>query len=133
MENRSNAPTDFGEPQLSDTLMTFLADEQRDEMLANGAARARGDDIDPYPVLKLYTPDSGASWVLTSLDADGDTAYGLIDMGAGFTELGVVSLSMLAGIKGPRGVPVAVEPNYKARKTLSAYVADAQRDGMVTD
>ena len=133
MENRSNAPTDVGEPQLSDTLKTFLTDELRDEMLANGAARARGDDIDPYPVLKLYTPDAGASWVLTSLDADGDAAYGLIDMGTGFTELGVVSLSMLAGIKGPRGVPVAVEPNYKARKTLSAYVADAQRDGMITD
>lgn len=133
MENRSNAPTGVGEPQLSDTLMTFLTDEQRDEMLANGAARARGDDIDPYPVLKLYTPDAGASWVLASLDADGDTAYGLIDIGTGFTELGVVSLSMLAGIKGPRGLPVAVEPNYKARKTLSAYVADAQRDGMVTD
>ncbi|RRH80608.1 DUF2958 domain-containing protein, partial [Variovorax beijingensis] len=43
------------------------------------------------------------------------------------------SLSMLASIKGPRGLPVAVEPHYKARKRLSAYLADAQRDGMITD
>ena len=113
--------------------MPFLTDEQRREMLANGVARARGEDIDPYPVLKLYTPDAGASWVLAALDADGDTAYGLIDVGTGFPELGTVSLSMLAGIKGPKGLPVAVEPQYKARKTLSVYVADAQRDGMVTD
>ena len=76
---------------------------------------------------------AGASWVLTALDADGDTAYGLIDIGTGFTELGLVSLKKLAGIKGPRGLPVTIEPNYKARKTLSAYVADAQRDVMVTN
>ncbi len=113
--------------------MPFLTDEQRRAMVANGLARARGEDIDPYPVLKLYTPDAGASWVLTALDADGDTAYGFIDVGTGFPELGTVSLTMLAGIKGPKGLPVAVEPQYKARKTLSAYVADAQRDGMVTD
>ena len=71
--------------------------------------------------------------MLTALDADGDLAYGLIDAGTGFPELGLVSLKMLGGIKGPKGMPVAVEPGYKARKTLSAYVADALRDGMVTD
>jgi len=113
--------------------MAFLTLEQRRQMLANGEARARGEDTDPYPVLKLYTPDAGASWVLTALDADGDLAYGLIDVGTGFPELGMVSLKMLAGIKGPKGRPVAVEPGYKARKTLSAYVADAQRDGAVND
>lgn len=113
--------------------MAFLTDEQRRQMLANGVARARGDDTDPYPVVKLYTPDAGAAWVLTALAADGDLAYGLIDAGTGFPELGDVSLSMLEGIRGPKGQPVAVEPRYRPRKTLSAYVADAQRDGMITD
>lgn len=113
--------------------MAFLTDEQRRVMLANGAARARGEDTDPYPVVKLYTLDAGAAWVLTALTADGDLAYGLIDAGTGFPELGEVSLAMLAGIKGPKGLPLAVEPQYRPRKTLSAYVADAQRDGMITD
>lgn len=113
--------------------MSFLTDAQRHQMLANGEARARGESIDPYPVIKLYTPDAGVCWVLVSLDADGDTAYGLIDAGTGFPELGEVSLAMLAGIRGPRGLPVAVEPGFQPRKTLSAYVADALRDGMVSD
>lgn len=113
--------------------MAFLTDEQRRQMLDNGVARARGEDIDPYPVVKLYAPGSDACWVLTVLDADGDLAYGLIDIGTGFPELGLVSLKMLAGIKGPKGLPVAVEPGYTPRKTLSTYLADAQRDGMVTD
>jgi len=113
--------------------MAFLTDEQRRQMLANGVARARGEDLDPYPVVKLYVPDASACWVLTALAADGDLAYGLIDAGTGFPELGEVSLSMLAGIKGPKGLPVAAEMQYRSRKTLSAYVADAQRDGMITD
>jgi hypothetical protein len=112
---------------------SFLTEEQRREMLAHGAARARGESIDPYPLVKLYTPDAGMAWVLVALDADGDQAYGLVDLGTGFTELATVSLSMLSGIVGPRGMPVAIEPGYKARKRLSAYVADALRDGMVTD
>lgn len=113
--------------------MAFLTDEQRCQMLDNGAVRTRGEKTDPYPVVKLYTPDADACWVLTALDSDGDLAYGLIDAGTGFPELGVVSLKMLASIKGPSGMPVAVDPGYRARKTLSAYVADARRDGMVSD
>ncbi|AVO42545.1 hypothetical protein C6571_15705 [Simplicispira suum] len=113
--------------------MPFLTDDQRRAMLANGAARDRGEDTDPYPVVKLYAPGCDACWVLTALDADGDRAFGLIDAGVGCPDLGEVSLAMLAGIRGPRGLPVALEPGYRARKTLSAYVVDARRDGMVTD
>ena len=44
--------------------MTFLTELQRTQMLANGAARARGETIDPYPVVKLHTLDAGAVWLL---------------------------------------------------------------------
>jgi len=113
--------------------MTFLTEQQCEQMLLNGAARACGESSDPYPLVKLYMPGTDMTWVLTALDADGDRAYGLIDVGTGFPELGEVSLSMLASIKGPSGLPVAVELNFKPRKMLSAYVADAQHDGMSTD
>jgi len=113
--------------------MTFLTAEQRGQMLANGAARARGDSLDPLPVVKLYTLDAGAVWLLTELDAGGDKAFGLCDAGTGCPELGQVSLSALEGVRGPRGMRIVADPHFKARQTLSGYLSDAQRDGSIND
>ena len=113
--------------------MTFLTDEQRTQMLANGGARARGEAMDSSPVVKLHTLDAGAVWLLVSLDADGDQAYGLCDAGTGFPELGTVSLSALKGVQGPRGMRIVADPHFKPHQSLSAYAADAMRDGAIND
>src|SRR3990167_4044233 len=113
--------------------MTFLTELQRSQMLANGAARALGEAVDPHPVVKLYTLDAGAVWLLVSLDAGGDQAYGLCDAGTGFPELGTVSLSALDGVRGPRGLRVVADSHFKPRQSLSAYAAEAMRDGSVND
>ena len=113
--------------------MTFLTDEQRGQMLANGFARVRGDTLDPLPVVKLYTLDAGAVWLLTELDNDGDKAYGLCDAGTGSPELGCVSLSALEGVRGPRGMRIVADPHFRPRQTLSGYLADAQRDGSISN
>lgn len=113
--------------------MAFLTELQRSQMLAHGAARARGQAIDPYPVVKLHTLDAGAVWLLVSLDADGDQAYGLCDAGTGFPELGTVSLTALEGVRGPRGLRIVADPHFRPRQPLSAYVADAKRDGAIND
>lgn len=113
--------------------MTFLTEQQRTRMLANGAARARGQAIDPFPVVKLHMLDARACWLLTELDADGDRAYGLADAGTGFPELGHVSLSALEGVRGPQGLRIVADPHFQPRQPLSGYWADAQRDGSVND
>lgn len=113
--------------------MTFLTEEQRSRLLANGAARARGETLDPLPVVKLYTLDAGAAWLLTELDADGDRAFGLCDAGTGSPELGQVSLSALESVRGPSGMRIVADPHFKPRQTLSGYLADAQRDGSIND
>ena len=113
--------------------MTFLTELQRTQMLANGAARARGEAIDPFPVAKLHTLDAGAVWLLVSLDADGDQAFGLCDAGTGFPELDTVSLSALEGVRGPRDLRIVADPHFKPRQPLSAYLAQAQRDGAIND
>ena len=50
-------------------------DERRLFAGTHGQARA-GRVIDPLPVVRLFTPDAHATWLLVSLDpADGDTAH----------------------------------------------------------
>jgi len=50
-------------------------------------------------VVKLYTPNAGATWLLSELDAEG-IAFGLCDLGLGFPELGYVSLAELEAFRG---------------------------------
>ena len=83
--------------------------------------------------MKLYTPDAGAAWLLTELGADGDEAFGLCDAGLGQPELEHIRLSALASMQGPRGLPVAADSHFVARQPLSAYLAQAQRDGSIKD
>ena len=113
--------------------MPFLTDEQQIQMLTNCATRARAEGLDPLPVVKLYTLDAGAVWLLTELDADRDRAFGLCDAGTGSPELGHVSLSALESVRGPGGMRIVADPHFRPRQTLSGYLADAQRDGSIND
>lgn len=112
----------------------FTTADQRAQLLANGEARSAGQNIDPLPVVRLFTPDAHATWLLAALDpADGDTAWGLIDLGIGMPELGMVKLSDLAGIVGPHQKPVLRDLYFRASRPLSEYVWLAQRDGSIPD
>lgn len=108
--------------------------DQRAQLLANGAARAAGQSIDPMPVVRLFTPDAHATWLLAALDpADGDTAWGLIDLGIGIPELGTVKLSDLAAIVGPCQQSIQRDLYFRASRPLSKYVRLAQIDGSISD
>ncbi|AKQ17203.1 TPA: DUF2958 domain-containing protein [Pseudomonas aeruginosa] len=108
--------------------------EQRAQLLAVGACRADGRSIDPMPVLRLFTPDAHATWLLAALDpADGDTAWGLIDLGIGMPGLGYVKLSDLASIVGPRKQPVMRDRYFQPVRRLSEYLRLAEENGSITD
>ncbi len=108
--------------------------DERAQLLANGEARAAGQHIDPLPVVRLFTPDAHATWVLAALDpTDGDTAWGLIDLGIGMPELGTVKLSDLAAIVGPHQKPVLRDLYFRASRPMSDYVRLAKRDGSIPD
>ena len=111
----------------------FTAD-QRAQLLANGQARASGRNLDPLPVVRLFALDAHATWLLASLDpADGDTAYGLIDLGLGMPDLGTVKLSDLASIVGPLKRPIERDLHFTATRTLSDYARLARINGSIID
>ncbi|MFP3688048.1 MULTISPECIES: DUF2958 domain-containing protein [Burkholderia] len=112
----------------------LITAEQRAQLLAVGTARAAGHGIDPFPVVRLFTPDAHATWLVAALDpADGETAWGLIDLGIGMPVLGTVKLSDLASIVGPQQRPILRDLYFHASRPLSEYVRLAQRDGSIPD
>ena len=115
-------------------MKTLITAEQRAQLLANGRAHAAGQPVDPLPIVRLFTPDAHATWLLTELDPqDGDTAFGLCDLGLGMPELNTVRLSELASIRGPQNLPVERDLYFAARRPLSEYVRLAQENGSITD
>jgi hypothetical protein len=112
--------------------MELLTPEIRDQLLANGEKTTRGIEHDPHPVVKLFTPDAGATWLLTEIDpANPDIAFGLCDLGLGTPELGSVSLSEIASVRGKLGLSVERDLHFKADRPLSGYADDARKAGII--
>jgi hypothetical protein len=108
----------------------------RDRLVANGHRQApvRGTDqeIDFTPVVKLFTPDAGATWLLTEIDPENpDIAFGLCDLGFGSPELGLVSLTELSDVRGRLGLPIERDRHFEATQTLSAYAETARKAGRI--
>ena len=100
--------------------MKLFLDAQLAKLLQNGyinnERRNKGrHEIDFPPVVKLFIPDAGATWLLTEIDPDNqDIAFGLCDLGLGCAELGRVSLSEVAGLQGRFGLPVERDRHFEA-------------------
>jgi hypothetical protein len=108
----------------------LLTAEQKETLLENGRkqreAQQKGQVEDWYPVVKLFTPDAGATWLLTELDPDDpNIAFGLCDLGLGFPELGYVSLAELEEVRGRLGLPVERDLHFQAKKPISEYAKEA--------
>lgn len=121
--------------------MILLTDALRAQLLANG----RDLDVDHVPVVKFFNPFGEGVWLATELDADGDTMFGLADIGE--PELGSFSLEEITSLRVAFGMgierdilftgdfPISVwaEAARQARSIRAAerilYVARTQREG----
>lgn len=89
------------------------------------------DNPNNKPLVKLFTPDAGATWLISEMLPDGDTMFGLCDLGLGCAELGYISLSELKTIRGNIGLPVERDRHFKADKTLAEYASEAYEQGRI--
>lgn len=110
---------------------------QFDTLIENGR-QARDAQLcdrlfDPKPVVKLFTPDAQATWLLSEIDPDNpDIAFGLCDLGLGFPELGIVSLTEIKTVRGRLSLPVERDLHFTANKPLSEYAEAARAAGHIS-
>ncbi len=106
--------------------MRLITDEISTSLITNGQLFQRNPDFDPHPVVKLFTPDAAATWLIASADPeDPDLLFGLCDLGVGFPELGSVLLSEIQSVRGRLGLRVERDLTFKADRPISAYAKAA--------
>jgi len=95
------------------------------------ALREQRPEPDPVPVIKLFNPIGAATWLATELGPDGDTLFGLADLGFGCPELGSFSLSELAAVRLPFGLGIERDALFTSDKPLSVWTEAARRNGAI--
>ena len=121
-------PSYLGDPDALNLLPTLAVER----LLDNGRRIAMTGDDDVPPVVKLFTPDAGCTWLLVSLDPDEpDHAYGLADLGLGCAELGSVSIAEIKSVRGAVGLPVERDLHFTAEGKLGWYADRARVSGSI--
>jgi len=93
---------------------------------------ALAEEKDAPPLIKFFTPDGNATWLISEADPDEpDKLYGLCDLGLGTPELGYVSLAELTALRGMLGLPIERDLHFVADKPLSAYAEEARLKGRI--
>ena len=109
--------------------MNLLTYRVTERLLNNGAVP---DETDHEPVVKFFTPDAAAAWLITEMSPDDpDSLFGLCDLGLGCPELGTVSLLELKGLRGNLGLRVERDRHFKAKYRLSVYAEAARLAGRI--
>lgn len=105
--------------------MILLTPDLRERLLANG----RRSGLDHVPVVKFFNPLGIGTWLATELDADGDTLFGLADLGD--PELGSFSLAEMTSLRLPFGMGIERDILFEGLFPLSAYAEAARLAGSI--
>lgn len=112
---------------------TLIPDDLLARLIENGRTSEEQNGFDPFPVVKLFTPDAGATWLITEAYPEGEDVrlFGLCDLGMGCPELGYLMLSEIEDVCGKLGLPVERDLYFRAEHRLSTYAKLARSAGMI--
>ena len=105
--------------------MILVTPELRERLLANG----RRCGLDHVPVVKFFNPLGIGTWLATELDEDGDTLFGLADLG--YLELGAFSLAEMQELELPLGMGIERDILFEGEFPLSVYAHAARTAGRI--
>lgn len=113
---------------ISGASMKLLTDELKAKLIANNLGNR---DADHIPVVKLFTPWTNATWLLTEMEPDG-LCFGLCDLGVGEPELGYMMIEELEALQGPAGPTVERDLYFHTEMPLSVWATHAKRNRRIT-
>lgn len=115
--------------------MILLIPDLRFALRANAinrrACEEHGTRFDPPPLVKLFNPLSAATWLASELADDGDTLFGLADLGFGCPELGTFSLSEIGALRLPYGLAIERDEAFETPFPLSRWAETARTAGSI--
>jgi len=111
--------------------MILLSDELRARLHAQARASAETLGFDPCPLAKFFNPLGAATWLATELAQDGDSLFGLADLGFGCPEMGYFSLREIEAISLPFGLRIERDLAFTSLHPLSVWADTARRAGSI--
>ena len=106
--------------------MKLLTKEIEKKLRKNADTKPR--NMGNVPVVKFFGGPYTA--LFTELADDGDTLFGLMDLGVGFPELGYASLKEIASVKVPPfGLGLERDMYFKTNKSLEEYWVVSRNNG----
>ena len=111
--------------------MIPLPDDIRAALIRNAARTVDQPRTDPPPALKLFAPIGAGTWLATELLPDGDTLFGLADLGFGCPELGYFSCREIAAVRLPFGLRIERDRHFATTVPLSLWAELARIRGSI--
>jgi hypothetical protein len=112
--------------------MKLFTLEQFKQLLKNGSKGEKGKNH--TPVVKLVLPGYQCTWLLTEIDYDlPRLAFGLCDLGFGYTDIGWIDLRKLTTAKGKLGLPVERDANFIGKYPISVYAEASYACDYITE
>lgn len=117
--------------------MELFTQAERAMLEENGrkvrATAGTAHEFKPLPVVKWFTPDGAATWLISEIDPDDpDVAWGVADLGFGDVEYGTISIPEIRTLRGKMGLPVERDRWFKAKADVYEYLLVGSDCGSLT-